>query len=98
MKCVFCGNKVAKDTQTIERRIQNQRVYINNVPVELCKSCGEVYIDDSIVSEMNQILESLKRKEISNTLIVDFSVLKEQSATNLDEFSGFKQLEKLVTA
>lgn len=97
MKCVFCGNKITRDTQTIERRIKNNRVYIKNVPVELCKFCGEVYVDDNIVSMLNQILESLKRNEISNTIILDFCTLKEQSAAKLDEDSQF-QLNNLVTA
>jgi YgiT-type zinc finger domain-containing protein len=96
MKCVFCGNKIARDTQTIERRIENHRVYIKNVPVELCKFCGEVYVDDNIVSDMNRILASLKHKEISNTVTVDFCTFKEQSATNLNANSQFKH-DKLVT-
>jgi len=62
MKCVFCASDLAKDKQTIERRINDQLVYINNVPVDLCKSCGEVYIDDDIIHELNSFLTVLKIK------------------------------------
>lgn len=82
MKCVFCGNQLVKDTQTIERRIKDHLVYIKNVPVDLCNFCGEVYVDDNIVSEMNQILVFLKSKEILDTIMVDFNTFKEQSATS----------------
>ncbi|PKM80294.1 MAG: hypothetical protein CVU89_14480 [Firmicutes bacterium HGW-Firmicutes-14] len=85
MKCVFCGNQLTKDTQTIERRINNHLIYIKNVPVDLCNFCGEVYVDDNIVSEMNQILQ--KQKQISNTITVDFKTFREQSAANFNDVS-----------
>ena len=97
MKCVFCGHQLTKDTQTIERRLKSHLVYINNVPVDLCKSCGEVYVDDYIVSEINQFLQTLKRQEILNTVEVDFKTFKEQSAANFSE-SSQRDRQKLITA
>lgn len=96
MKCVFCGNQLTKDTQTIERRIKTHLLYIKNVPVDLCNFCGEVYVDDNIVSEMNQILQLLKQKEILNTIIVDFNTFREQSAANSNDASQ-PSLYNLVT-
>lgn len=81
MKCVFCGSEIIKDTQTLERRIKDHLVYIKNVPIDLCKSCGEVYIDDDVVSEMNNILSVLKNRELLETTVIDFDSFREQSAT-----------------
>lgn len=96
MKCVFCGHQLTKDTQTIERRIKNHLIYIKNVPVDLCNFCGEVYVDDNIVSEMNQILQLLKQKELLNTITVDFNTFREQSAANSNGVSQ-QSLYNLVT-
>lgn len=54
MKCVFCNHDLEKSVQTIERRVRGQLCYISNVPVDLCKNCGEVYIDDSTVTAINK--------------------------------------------
>lgn len=64
MKCVFCGNELIKDQQTIERRVKGRLIYIKNIPVDLCASCGEVYVDDDIVTAMNTMLADLKGNEL----------------------------------
>lgn len=97
MKCVFCGNELIKDKQTIERRIKGHLIYIKNVPVDLCESCGEVYIDDDIVTEMNKILTLIKCNELSDTTVIDYSAFKEQSATTLVETSIIQNFNNLVT-
>lgn len=97
MKCVFCGNQLTKDMQTIERRIKSHLVYIKNVPVDLCHFCGEVYVDDNIVSATNQILHFLKDEQISNNLVVDFKTYLEQSAANSNNDSK-REIHNLVTA
>jgi len=97
MKCVFCGHQLAKDTQTIERRIKTYLVYVKNVPVDSCHFCGEVYVDDNIVSVTNQILHFLKGQQISNNVVVDFKTFLEQSAANLNNDSK-RELHNLVTA
>lgn len=97
MRCVFCDSQLVKDIQTIERRIRDQLVYINNVPVDLCKSCGEVYVDDDIVTEMNKILEAFKGKELLGKTTVDFNSFREQSATILKDSTVVENYNSLVT-
>ncbi|KJS22223.1 MAG: hypothetical protein VR72_06770 [Clostridiaceae bacterium BRH_c20a] len=92
MKCVFCNCELKKHTQTIERRLKNRIIYINNVPVDICISCGEVYIDDSIVTEMNNMLNRIQFKDLNNVLFVDFN---EERETNFKLFSP--QQNKLAT-
>lgn len=97
MKCVFCDSELIKDKQTIERRVKDQLVYINNVPVDLCKSCGEVYVDDDIVTEMNNLLKVLNCQRLQVTTTVDFNSFKEQSATVAKETTIAEDYNNFVT-
>lgn len=67
MKCVMCGNKLGNETRDIFRRIDNRRVRIIDVPVEVCLGCGDVYIDDQEIEVIDRILEELK-SNIDNTI------------------------------
>lgn len=97
MKCVFCENELTKDIQTIERRVNNHLVYIKNVPVDLCKFCGEVYIDDIIVIEMNNILKCIKSKSLYETVLIDFDCFKEMGVTLDVDKPTFVLNNRLVT-
>jgi len=97
MKCVFCGNELIKDKQTIERRIKSHLIYIKNIPVDLCASCGEVYIDDDIVTEMNKVLALIKFNESLEATVIDYSSFKEQSATTLVGTPIVQNFNNLIT-
>lgn len=71
MKCVFCGNDLTKSQQTIERRVNRKIFYIKNVPVDECKVCGEVYVDDDVISGINSAIESGQSDSV-NTTVLDF--------------------------
>lgn len=62
MKCVFCGKDLAKSHETIERRIKGKQYYVKNVPADVCKFCGEIYVDDVVVSIVTKALEEEKYK------------------------------------
>ncbi|MHB1404206.1 MAG: type II toxin-antitoxin system MqsA family antitoxin [Desulfitobacteriaceae bacterium] len=72
MRCVFCGRDLVKSHETIERRIKGKLYYVKNVPANVCKFCGEVYIDDEIVSTISKMLEGLKQNHSTGSEVVDF--------------------------
>ncbi|MHB1652940.1 MAG: YgiT-type zinc finger protein [Desulfitobacteriaceae bacterium] len=84
MKCVFCGNDLNESHQTIERRVNRKLFYIKNIPVDECKVCGEVYIDDHVITEIDSALESEQiLTESTTTTILDFNhVLERLSQTS----------------
>ena len=75
MKCVFCGNDLTNSHETVERRIKSKLYYVKNVPADLCKFCGEVYIDDEVVTNINKMLEKEKPNELNSTEVIDFREL-----------------------
>ena len=41
MKCIFCGSKVEKKNVTFHYEDNNKYLFVENVPAEVCNSCGE---------------------------------------------------------
>ena len=41
MRCVFCGGKVENKIVTFEYQDGGQLIVVENVPAEVCESCGE---------------------------------------------------------
>lgn len=81
MKCVMCGNKLANETRDIFRRVNNRRVRIVDVPVEVCLGCGDAYIDDQEIEVIDRILDELKSNNDNKTdpIVIDFNVFNQNA-------------------
>lgn len=40
-RCVFCGGDVKEDIVTLDLRVGNRLLVIEDVPAEVCQKCGE---------------------------------------------------------
>lgn len=58
MECVMCKGRTspAVRPQTVER--DGRRAVVDDVPVEVCDACGEVYIDDDVVLQLGVLLDT----------------------------------------
>lgn len=93
MKCVFCGKDLTKGRETIERRIKGKLYYIKYVPADICKSCGEIYIDDAIVSIITKALEGKNIIQSTGTEVLDF---KDLTGFSNDYFSILNENLELI--
>lgn len=87
MKCVFCGKDLVKSYETIERRLKGKLYYVKNVPADVCTLCGEVYIDDEIVTKVGKMLEGLKQNPSTNSEVVDYKDLNNDLGTSISNFA-----------
>ncbi|GAB6171507.1 hypothetical protein JCM15765_09850 [Paradesulfitobacterium aromaticivorans] len=88
MKCVFCGRDLVKSYETIERRIKGKLYYVKNVPADVCKFCGEVYIDDEIVSIIGNMLEGFKENQSTGSEVVDYKELNRIPNSDFEELNN----------
>ncbi len=54
-KCPECGGPVQPGLTEVVYDLQ-YRVRINNVTAHICAQCGEVFIDGSVASEVNRLI------------------------------------------
>ena len=58
MKCLVCKHGVLKPgrtTATVER--DGTTIVVRNVPAEVCETCGEDYLDATVASSLEIVLQ-----------------------------------------
>ena len=58
MKCVICKvGETSPGTTTVTLERDNTTLVIKSVPAEVCRNCGEGYVDDRTAERLLQIAE-----------------------------------------
>jgi len=52
MKCVFCGGKLKKKNVTFTYEDEDKHLFVENVPAEVCTSCGEKTYSPSVTDDL----------------------------------------------
>ena len=65
--CEFCDGVIEEAITRVPFHYQQQIIYVDNVPVRLCRRCGEVYFDANVYKQLERIAEGRKliRSKIS---------------------------------
>jgi YgiT-type zinc finger domain-containing protein len=66
--CEYCNGEVRAKTGTVHYRHKGKLVLIENVPVRVCRRCGERYYDATTVEKMEAIAR--RKRTAEKTLIV----------------------------
>ena len=56
--CAVCGGKLRDTTITHEERRGDQLYLFENVPAQVCEACGEIWIDETVLKEIDQLIEN----------------------------------------
>jgi YgiT-type zinc finger domain-containing protein len=56
--CAVCGGELEVTTITHEEKRDNNRYVFQNVPAKVCAACGEVWIDEEVLQQIDQLIES----------------------------------------
>jgi YgiT-type zinc finger domain-containing protein len=60
--CDFCDGVVKATVMRIPFHYRHEVIYVDNVPVQKCRKCGELYFEAAVVKRLEAIAE--KRKSI----------------------------------
>jgi YgiT-type zinc finger domain-containing protein len=52
MKCVFCGGKLKNESVTFTYEMEDQYRFVEDVPAEVCTSCGEKTYSPSVTDDL----------------------------------------------
>jgi len=69
--CVFCGAGLEISTTEYIEKQGNYIIVIKNIPCEKCVQCGEEYLSDFVMQQIENILNNIQRiaSEITVTII-----------------------------
>lgn len=74
MKCVFCGGRVEEKRVTFSYEENDKRLFVENVPVEVCVACGEKTYSPEVTDELLRFAkEDVKPKKIIKVPVFDFA-------------------------
>jgi len=65
MKCVICKKGETSDGKTTLTLERNKAVLvIRGVPAQVCRNCGEAYVDQIVTDNLLKVAEEAVRSEI----------------------------------
>ena len=59
--CEFCDGVIEEAVTRVPFHYRRNIIYVDNVPVRLCRKCGEVYFEASVYKQLERIAEGRKR-------------------------------------
>ena len=67
MNCVLCGSNLDKGYIIHTVDVDGHRIIIKDVPSNICKQCGEYYVQNNVALNIKKIIEAKKN---SNAKII----------------------------
>jgi YgiT-type zinc finger domain-containing protein len=55
--CAVCGGEFEATTITHEEKRDGNRYVFQNVPAKVCTACGEIWIDEEVLQQIDQLIE-----------------------------------------
>lgn len=55
--CAQCGGKLHKQKTTLDRLVEGRLYLFEDVPVQICKQCGEIWIPGGVAERMDQAIQ-----------------------------------------
>ncbi|MEK6286919.1 MAG: YgiT-type zinc finger protein [Acidobacteriota bacterium] len=59
-KCEYCEGLVEEAVRRVPFRYKKETIYVDNVPVRVCRRCGEVYYE-AVYKKLEKIAENRKQ-------------------------------------
>jgi YgiT-type zinc finger domain-containing protein len=72
--CATCGGKLKDTTITHEERRGSQLYLFQNVPAQVCEACGEIWIDEAVLQEIDQLIENGQPVRQQQTPVFDLAL------------------------
>ena len=71
--CAVCGGELRSTTITHEERRGEDLCLFRNVPAQVCSVCGEIWIEEATLQEMDRLIENGKPTRKVETPVYDLA-------------------------
>lgn len=58
--CEFCDGATEERVTRVPFHYRKEVIYVDNVPVRVCRKCGELYFDATVYKRLERIAEQRK--------------------------------------
>lgn len=63
-ECEFCEGLIERAVRRVPFRYKKETIYVDNVPVRVCRRCGEIYYEAEVYKKLEKI--AANRKQIKS--------------------------------
>jgi len=63
-KCEYCSGLIEQVVRRVPFRYKKETIYVDNVPVLVCRRCGEIYYEAKVYKKLEKI--AANRKQIKS--------------------------------
>ena len=70
MKCIVCKNEMNRRKTTIEFRLKDDLIIIDDIPADVCDYCGEKVLSPEVIDSVREIYENPKSKKMKKVISV----------------------------
>ena len=71
--CAACGGKLSDTTITHEERRGDKLWLFQNVPARVCGRCGEVWIEERVLRDIDRLIEHGRPTRTEETPVFDLA-------------------------
>ncbi len=72
MKCILCKFNLVEGNVNHIVDFNGHTIIIKGVPANICKQCGEYYVENDIALEIEKIIEDAKKNK-AEILVINYS-------------------------
>lgn len=69
MNCPVCKGKIERGITTFPTEIENGLLFVKDVPADICKQCGEVFIPDEVAETLEDIVFKARKEKVEVEII-----------------------------
>lgn len=69
MNCPICKGKFERGSSTFSAEIENGLLFVKDVPADICKQCGEVFIPDEVAETLENLVFKAKKEKVEMEII-----------------------------
>jgi YgiT-type zinc finger domain-containing protein len=74
--CAICGGALRETTITHEEKRGSQLYLFENVPARVCAKCGEIWIDEATLQEIDRLIREGKPVGKVETPVYNFAAAR----------------------
>ena len=74
-RCAVCGGRLHPTTITHEEKRESRLSLFQNVPAQVCSACGEVWVEEATLQEIDRLLREGEPTYKVETPVYDFAAV-----------------------
>ena len=72
MVCEICNAETKGKAVTYSEDVDQITVMVSHVPAEVCTECGHTWYNDTVIAELEKIVENFRQSELVGISVISY--------------------------